>query len=242
MWFQIKLYWFYRLCGVIYPLILVYYSLQFFNSINIYMLTKSMTRKLKGGSKGPGKRPGKRPGKAPGKAPGKTPSLKDLHKLTKDLKKIKKKPPPKLSEKEKKNVTEIQKQLASKKLQRELTRGIVGSINAANVLDELNKEKELQGQLRMRRAEEEERRRAEEERLRLQEEMRRIADIENASKMAEMGNMFDNFDLNAQGIRRTRRKRNRKRTRRKKPLPGNRRHRRNASSRRKSGRRKSGRR
>ena len=181
-----------------------------------------MTRKLKGGSKGPGK------------APGKTPSLKDLHKLTKDLKKIKKKPPPKLSEKEKKNVTEIQKQLASKKLQRELTRGIVGSINAANVLDELNKEKELQDQLRMRRAEEEERRRAQEERLRLQEEMRIIADIENASKMAEMGDMFD---LEAEGFRRTRRKRNRKRTRRKKPLPGNRRHRRNASSRRKSGRR-----
>ena len=83
--------------------------------------------------------------------------------------------------------------------------------------------------------------RAEEERRRTEEEMRRIADIKNASKMAEIGDMFDDssddFDLGAAGPRRTRRKRNRKRTRRKKSLPGNRRRRRNASSRRKRGRR-----
>jgi small-conductance mechanosensitive channel len=187
-----------------------------------------MTRKLKGGS-----------GKSV-KVPGTPPSLKDLHKLTKDLKKIKKKP--NLTKKETANVTKIQKQLASEKLQRELTRGIVGSINVANVLDELNKEKELQEQLRMRRAEEE-RRRAEEERIRLQGEMRRIADIENASKMAEMLDMFDNFDSKAEGIRRTRRKRNRKRgTRRKRSSHRNKRPRGNSSSRRKRGRRKGGRR
>jgi len=201
-----------------------------------------MTRKLKGGSKGPGKRPGK----APGKAPGKVPTLKELKILEKTLikegiigPKSKKKTTPKLTKKERENVKKIYDEIEKDKIKRSVGK-IVNEINIANMIHQMDVEQKLDERLQMTRAEEE-RRRAEEERRRTEEEMRRIADIENASKMAEIGDMFDDsssdFDLEAAGPRRTRRKRNRKRTRRKKSLPGNRRRRRNASSRRKRGRR-----